>query len=426
MPHPWLWGLAFVGCMAAGFGPPRAEEQEADPLPVGETDWPWWRGPRRDGSANEGQKPPISWGPEKNVVWKAAVPGRGHGSPAVSGNHVYIAACDESSGNQSLLCYDRGTGRQLWETEVHHGGAMRKNAKSTGASSSPACDGERIFINFPNKDAVVTTALSLEGKILWQTKISDYVIHQGYGSSPALYKSLVLVSADHSGGGTVGALDRKTGAVVWKRERPKAPNYASPVVLRVAGRDQLLLTGCDLVSSFDPATGSVLWETAGATTECVTSTVTDGTNVFSSGGYPRNHLAAVRADGSGKIAWETKDRVYVPSLLIRDGHLYGVLDAGMAACWASDTGKELWKARLGGTFSASPVLVGDRIYATNEAGETFVFQANAEKFTQLATSKLGDEVLATPAICGGRLYMRVAQRVDGRRQELLYCLGELP
>ena len=92
------------------------------------------------------------------------------------------------------------------------------------------------------------------------------------------------------------------------------------------------MTGCDLVSSFDPLTGKTLWEIEGATTECVTSTVTDGKYVFSSGGYPRNHLAAITADGSGKIVWDTNDRVYVPCLLYRDGHLYGVMDAGVAAC----------------------------------------------------------------------------------------------
>jgi len=387
-------------------------------------DWPQWRGPNGDGSAAEGQKLPASWSAEENVVWKAAIPGRGHGSPAVCGNRVYLAACEEKSGRQTVLCFDRATGAQVWEAEVHAAGAMRKNAKSTGASTTPACDGEQIYITFANKDAVTASALSLEGKVLWQTKIADYIIHQGYGASPAIYKSLVLVSADSHAGGAVAALDRKTGAVVWKNDRPKFPNYSSPVVVKVDGRDQLILIGCDLVSSFDPMTGKVLWETAGATTECVTSTVTDGTHVFSSGGYPRNHLAAIRADGSNKVAWETKDRVYVPSLLLRQGHLYGVLDAGMAACWEAATGKELWKARLGGTFSASPVLVGDRIYATNEAGETFVFQATPEKFTQIAKCKLGDEAFATPAICGGRIFTRVAVKVDGRRQEMLYCLGE--
>jgi outer membrane protein assembly factor BamB len=414
-----LMSLGLLSAAAPG-------DQADSAVAVSDNDWPGWRGPHGDGSAADGPTPPLTWSAEDNVVWKAPVPGRGHGSPAVHGDHVYLAACDEATGAQSLLCFDRSTGKPLWETPVHASGAMRKNAKSTGASTTPASDGERVFITFANQGAVTASALSREGKILWQTKLSDYVIHQGYGSSPALYKSLVLVSADHSGGGAVAALDRKTGAVVWRHDRPKAPNYASPVVVRADGRDQLILTGCDLVSSFDPMTGKVLWETAGATTECVTSTVTDGTHVFSSGGYPRNHLAAIKADGSGKIAWDIKDRVYVPSLLLRQGHLYGVMDAGTAACWASDTGKELWKARLGGTFSASPVLAGNRIYATNEAGETFVYEANSEKFTKLAANKLGDEAFATPAICGGRLYTRVAHKVDGRRQEMLYCLGAKP
>jgi outer membrane protein assembly factor BamB len=401
-----------------------AAPQADDAIPVDANDWPWWRGARRDGSAPEGPLPPTAWSERENIVWKAEVPGRGHGSAAVHGPHVYLAACDESSASQWMLCFDRASGRKLWETEVHHGGAMRKNPKSTGASATPACDGERVFINFPNKDAVITSALDRNGKILWQTRFSDYIIHQGFASSPAPYRSLVFVSADHSGGGVIAALDRKTGDVAWKHERPKAPNYSSPVVLNINGRDQLLLTGCDLVSSYDPMTGKVLWEIPGATTECVTSTVSDGTHIFSSGGYPRNHLAAVRADGSGKIAWETKDRVYVPSLLIRGGHLYGVLDAGTAACWDSSTGKELWKTRLGGTFSSSPVLVGERIYVTNEGGETFIFQASPEKFVSIATCRLGDEAFATPAICGGRIYTRVAHKIDGRRQEFLYCIGE--
>ena len=134
-----------------------------------------------------------------------------------------------------------------------------------------------------------------------------------------------------------------------------------------ADRDQLVLTGCDLVTSLNPLTGETLWEVEGATTECVTSTVTDGQRIFTSGGYPRNHLSAVRADGSGRIDWETGDRIYVPSMLLRDGTLYAVLDAGVAACWDSATGKQHWKHRLGGTFSASPILVGRRIYATERS-----------------------------------------------------------
>jgi outer membrane protein assembly factor BamB len=300
---------------------------------------------------------------------------------------------------------------------------MRKHPKSTGASSTVACDGESLFINFANSDAVYVTSLDLNGQRRWQTRLADYVIHQGYGASPALYQSLVIAAADSHAGGVLAGLDRQTGEIVWKHDRPKAPNYTSPIILNVAGRDQLFLVGCDRFASFDPLSGNALWEIEGATTECVTSTVTDGQRVFSSGGYPKSHLAAVRADGSGEIAWETKDRVYVPSLLARNGHLFGVLDAGVAVCWKSDDGTQPWKQRLGGDFSASPVLVDDRIYATNDSGETFVYRANPEKYEELAVNKLGDQAVSTTTICGGRIYLHVIEQVDGQPQEMLYCLA---
>ncbi len=402
----------------------RQKDSEADRITFAATDWPWWRGPDRNGIA-AAQKPPLKWSETENVLWKSPVPGRGHGSPIVVGEQVFLATAEHDRAVQSVLCCSRQTGKRLWQTEVHRGGFEKKgNAKSTLASSTPACDGRRVFINFLHAGAVWTTALDRDGRQIWQTKISDFVTHQGFGSSPALYGPLVIVSADNKGGGALAGLERATGKVVWKRDRPSVPNYTSPIILNVAGRDQLLMTGCDLVTGLDPLTGEKLWEVPGSTTECVTSTVTDGGLIFTSGGYPKNHLSAVRADGSGKVAWENGSRVYVPSMLAYRGHLYAVLDAGIAVCWKCDSGKEVWKARLGGTFSASPVLVGEHVYATNEAGRTFVFKASPDGFDLLAQNQLGDEVLATQTICGDRMYMRVASQDGGRRQEWLYCLGK--
>jgi outer membrane protein assembly factor BamB len=388
-------------------------------------DWPWWRGIHRNGVADADRRPPLKWSETENVLWKCPVPGRGHGSPIVVGDQVFLATAEPKREVQSVLCYHRRTGKQLWQAEVHRGGFVQGgNGKSTHASSTPACDGKRVFINFLNSGAVYTTALSRDGRRLWQTKISDYVLHQGYGSSPAVYGPLVIVSADNKGGGAVAALDRTTGKVVWTRSRPRTPNYASPIILNAAGRDQLLMTGCDLVCGLDPLTGKVLWEVKGSTTECVTSTVTDGRLMFTSGGYPRNHVSAVKADGSGEVVWENNTRVYVPSLLVKDGYLYAVQDAGTAVCWRCPTGEEVWKGRLAGTFSASPILVGEHILATNESGRTFVFKASPTAFEVVAENRLGDEALATPAVCGGHICMRVAKQDKGRRQEWLYYLGK--
>ncbi len=417
--------MSMVVLALIGVGAPFAWAQSAaEPISVGANDWPWWRGPNSNGIASADQKPPVVWSTDKNVLWKVPVPGRGHASATVVGDRVYLPTADHERGVQSIHCFDRKTGKTIWVTDVHTGGLMSGNKKASQASSSVACDGKRLFINFVNGGAAYTTALSLDGKQLWQTKISDYVIHQGYGSSPALYQSLVLVSADNKGGGALAALDRGTGEIVWRVERPKLPNYASPVVVKAAGKEQLVFTGCDVVASLDPLTGKKFWEVPGATTECVTTTVTHGGLIYTTGGYPKNHVAAMKADGSGEVVWSNGTRVYVPSMVVHKDHLFALTDAGIATCWNAATGEEKWKGRLGGGFSASPVLVGDRFYAINEKGTGFVFAADPEKFELLSTNPLADEALATPTICGGRIYLRVAHMNDKGRQEMLYCIGE--
>ena len=386
-------------------------------------DWPAWRGPSHNGLAAPGQDPPIHWSENEGVLWKVPLPGRGHGSPTVVAGRIYLAIAELEKSTQSLLCLDGHTGKVIWQTQVHSGHPdPGHHANSSAASSTVACDATRLFINFLNDGAVYTTALNLEGRILWQQKICDFVTHQGFGSSPVLHDQLVFVSADHRGGGVIVALNRATGAIVWSQPRPKLPNYTSPAVVQAAGRTQVVLAGCNLISSFDPATGKPLWEVNGSTEECVVTPVTDGTRIFTSGGYPKNHTVAVMADGSGKIAWQNNSRVYVPSMIQKEGYLYAVLDAGVAVCWDSATGAEMWKERLGGDVFASPVMVGDRLYTTNLRGKTFVCQATPKHFEILAQNQLGDEVYSSPAICGSRIYLRVANHGENR-QEFLYCLG---
>ena len=387
------------------------------------SDWPAWRGPSRDGIAATDQTPTTRWSETENILWKVPIPGRGHGSPTVVGDRIYVATADPQKRAQSVICLDRRTGKPVWQTEVHPDNADNgKQANSSAASSTISCDGERLFVNFLNGGAVHTTALDVDGKIFWQQKICDFVIHQGFGSSPVIHGPLVLVSADHRGGGLVVGLDRATGKVVWSQVRPKLPNYTTPAIIQASGRVQMVLAGCNLISSFDPLTGKKLWELDGSTEECVVTAVTDGERVFVSGGYPKNHTVAVMADGSGKIAWQNTARVYVPSMIAKAGHLYAVMDAGVAVCWKSDTGAELWKERLGGDFFSSPVMVGDRIYASNVTGKTYVFEASPTHFKILAENQLGDEAYASPVICGSRIYLRVAKK-DTSRQEFLYCIG---
>ncbi len=388
-------------------------------------DWPAWRGPLGTGVAPPNQKLPLHWSDSENVVWKAPVVGRGHSSPTVVGNQVLLATADEEKELQSVLCFDRATGKQLWRTDVHSGGLDRKgNKKTTQACASVLCDGEHLYINFLNRDAVYTTALDRTGKQLWQTKVSAFKTHQGFGSSPTLHGKLLYVTTDSPAGGVVAALDKLSGDIVWKQERPQKANYASAQVYHLNGKDQVLVQGCDLVVSYDPLTGKKLWEVAGATTECVTNIVTDGQHIYVSGGYPRNHVQCLLADGSGKTVWENGARVYVPSMIVRDGYLYAMQDGGIASCWKCDTGEEMWKSRVGGSYSASLVLIGDQLLATGEDGKMLIFKAQPTKYEQVAENRLGDEAYATPSVCGNRIYARVVESKSGQRQEWLYCLGE--
>jgi outer membrane protein assembly factor BamB len=413
--------ILFTTSLARAEVPDKGDD--TDPITFGPDDWPWWRGPNRNGEADPKQKPPMKWSETENVLWKTPVPGRGHGSPIVVGDNIFLATADHLQETQSMLCYHRQTGKLLWQTEIHKGVLQKANEKSSLASSTAACDGQRVFITFLHNKAIYATALSLDGKQLWQTKITDYILHQGFASSPTVYKSLVIVGADNKGKGVIAALDRKSGDVVWKQERPKLPNYASPIIYHIGGKDQLFFTGCKLVTSFDPLTGKKNWEINGSTEETVTSTVTDGERIIISGGYPKQHVSAIHADGSGKVAWEIKTQVYVPSMLHHQGYLYAMADGGIPICWKFDTGKEVWKGRAGGSFSASPVLVGEHIFATNESGRTFIYKASPAAFDLIAENQLGTNALATPTYCGSRIYMRVAFGAKRQRQEMLYCLG---
>jgi len=234
----------------------------------------------------------------------------------------------------------------------------------------------------------------------------------------------VLVAADHKGTGYLVALDRQTGAVRWRTPRPAEPTYASPVVYHVAGKDQLLIAGANLIASYDPETGKSLWSCKGTSTECVSSIVVEGDAVFATGGFPAKETVCVTADGSGKVRWRVPVGCFVPSMVVHRGALYGVLDDGIAICWKADSGKEAWRERLAGKFSASPVVAGEHIYVPSESGKTYVFKANPDKFELVGQNQLGSGVFASPVICGGRIYLRVAQQAAPKWQEQLYCIGD--
>ena len=160
------------------------------------TDWPAWRGLNGDGHAKAVKGLPLKWNDSENVIWKIKLPGRGHSTPTVVGGRIYLATAEEGKQVQSVLCLEKNTGKLIWNTTVHKGNFVKGgNKHKSDASSSVVCDGSQLYVSFPNDNKIHTTALSMEGKILWQTGVSDYVIHQGFGTSPTVYRDVVIAKA---------------------------------------------------------------------------------------------------------------------------------------------------------------------------------------------------------------------------------------
>lgn len=392
--------------------------------PAVAADWLTWRGPHANGVAAAGQSPPTRWTETENVAWKAAVPGRGHASPTVVGNRVVLATADDQRQTQSVVAFDRRSGQLLWNTTVSRGAFPRKiHRKNTHASGTVVSDGERLFAAFYRNDSIELTALTLDGKQLWQQPVGRFLPRQyeyGYAPSPTIYKGSVIVAADYEGGGHLTAFDRQTGERRWQTPRPKKLSFSSPVVATVAGRDQLLISGCEIVASYDPNTGKPLWSTPGTTMATCGTMIWEDDLVFASGGYPKPETICVRADGSGQVVWKNNQKCYEQSMLVHDGYVYAVNDGGIAYCWRARDGQQMWQSRLSGPISSSPVLAGGNIYIANERGTTYVFRADPRSFELVAQNQLGREAFASPAICDNQIFLRVA---GAGRQEMLYCLG---
>jgi len=324
-----------------------------------------------------------------------------------------------------VLCYDRATGAKRWQTEVHRGRFAPLHGKNSHASATAACDGRFVFMPFVRQGGIWLTALELDGKIAWQTRLGDFHSKHGFAASPVFYRSLVIVAADHLKQSYLTAVHRRTGQIVWRTGRPDyyLGTYASPIVGRLAGRDQLVTHGPYKVFSHDPADGRLLW-TCDGPCESTASTITlAGERLYACGGFPKKSLLCIRADGSGDVTgthveWSTKGRLaYVPSLLLHEGLLYMVEDAGKVVCYEARTGEVVWETTLDGNFSSSPALAAGHIYAVNEAGVMYVFRAG-RKYELVGRNDLEDGGFATPVICGGRIWLRTLH--------YLYCLGKGP
>ena len=379
--------------------------------------WTRWRGPSGQGIVRTG-KYTDKWSATESVKWKVPVPGRGHSSPIVWGDYIFLTTAREDGAKLSMLAYRRSDGKQLWETAVPSQGIEHIYPKNSHASATAVTDGKLVYASFGTHGLM---AVDFKGKMAWHTPVGALNNYHGSAGSPILYKDRIFIYQDHRGTEStksfLAAYDKGTGKEIWKTDRTATTGWGTPVVIRAGDHDELIVSSQRRVNAYDPQTGKDLWTVGGLTFEVIpTPVVAEGLVICSSG--RQGPTIAIRPGGSGDVtsthvAWTSpKGSPFVPSGVVVDGILYLVNDL-QSVLTAHDvkTGAVLYQGRLGEAkkegFSASPIAHAGKVFFTNDDGETFVLQAGRE-FKLLHVNQLGEQTLASPALVDGRWYFRTA------------------
>ena len=372
-------------------------------------DWPQFRGPDGQGHADE-RGLPLTWSETQHVKWKTAIPGKGWSSPAIQGGRIWLTTATEEGKSLRALCVDRQTGAVLLNVEIFRlKSAAALHAKNSPASPTPVLEADRVYLHF---GASGTACLKQSGEVVWKTQLDYDNGQHGPGGSPVLYEDLLIVSCDGGREQYVVALDKLTGKPRWRKSRAGAQAYTTPLIVKLAGGDQVISVGALRAFAYEPRTGKELWNVSyGAGFSNVPRPVYGNGLVFICTGFQQPSLLAVRLDGHGDvtkshIAWSLKRGVpLTPSPLLVGDELYLVSDNGIATCLDAKSGVPHWQVRLGGNHSASPLAADGRIYFQSEEGESVVITPGRE-FKELARNQLDGQTLASLAVADGSFFVR--------------------
>jgi outer membrane protein assembly factor BamB len=416
--------------------------------------WPQWRGPSGLGvSAESGL--PTTWSERDNIAWSAALRGLGSSSPIVWGDQVFVTSQigrlplsggphpalarddatlvsrekpiggrrEESTGADPISfvveSFSRADGRRLWEHRLDARGPFPTlHEKHNLATPTAVTNGEHLFAWFGTGQIV---ALDLRGAVVWSKHLgeeySPFDINWGHGSSPTLYKDLLILLCDHESASYLIALDARSGKLRWKADRGKGrASYSTPVVVAGPRGDELVVNSTERIDGYDPATGELLWHADAPRQSPIPSAVFHDGLIYLTRGYRNSPYLALRPGGRGDvtashIVWRAPGGgSYAASLVAYEGLLYMTNDVGVLTCADMKTGERVWQMRLDGVFFASPVAADGTIYFLSQTGETVVVKAGRTPQI-LARNSLGERLVASPAIADGRIFLRSDARL---------------
>ena len=426
----WLPGVCFLllSAHAAAAAPPH---------------WAQWRGPDGQGVASD-TGVPLEWSPTKNVLWKTEIPGRGYSSPVVWGDRIFLTTAIEGDvvpgakavkhileGQEfvhpdgvgadrrhtfKVVALDAASGRILWEKTAWEGTPYdSRHRRGSFAAPTPVSDGTLVYAYF-GAEGLYT--YDFQGNLKWSWKTGGIAsLGVGVGTSPVLHGDTVIVQCDEDNGekSFIVGLERKTGKEVWRTPRNIEVSWATPILVKSEGRDELVTAGNQAIIGYDPKTGRELWRMKGLASNAVPSPVAGDGIVVLSAGYPAKIAVAVRPGGSGdvtetdRVLWKyDKGTAYVPSPILVGGLVYLVTDKGLISCLDAKTGKvhyEGGRPPVGASYMASPIAVAGHLLLSSMDGDTIVLKAGTTHEI-VRSNPLGEPIAASPAVVAGRIYIR--------------------
>lgn len=396
--------------------------------------WPTWRGPTGQSTTPETAFP-TQWDHTENVHWKVRLPDRGNSSPIVWKDKVFITQAIEKEGRRTVMAFDRKTGKVLWQSGPVFESEEKTHDSNPYCSASPVTDGERIIAGFGSAGVF---CYDLNGKELWRRSLGSQQHIWGNASSPLIYKDLCIIYHGPGEGSFLVAMDKRTGEITWKvpdlpvvtkgrtdgfkgQEPGIVGSFATPILLTLQDRDELVMSYHNLLIAFNPATGEKLWSCDGLNPLIYSSPVWGDQLIVAQGGYSGNTIA-VTPGGNGDVTkshrrWQlVRDKGGIGSGVIKDGHMYYLNGNGLVTCLSLQSGKTLWEERVAGagpkTSSwSSMIIAGDKIYTLNQSGTMIILKASAE-FEVIAVNSIGNELTnSTQAMSKGDIFIRTHEHL---------------
>jgi outer membrane protein assembly factor BamB len=384
--------------------------------PAAAQEWTQFRGPNGTG-ISKSKGAPTQW-TDKDYRWRVTIPGDSDGQPVIWGDKIFLLSAVDQGRERVMMCLNKEDGKELW-SKKYPMATYKKGMSRTWSSSTPVVDKDRVVVPIVEPQQFLVKAWDHNGKELWSVNLGTFESQHGYGASPIFFENNVIVTNDQDAESFIVALDAKTGKVAWKSPRrpgPQGTAYCTPYVLLHEGAaPELLLTSKSHgISCLDARTGAAKWEAVVFDKRAVASAVVCGNLVIGTcgqGGGKADYVSAVKLGGKGdvtssNVAWRI-DKVapYVPTPLVVGDRVFLMDDNGVAGWVEGATGKILWSERVEGTYYASPVMIGGKIYCTSEQGQVSVLEAG-DAFKLVAKSPLGEGSRTTPCIDGDRIYFK--------------------